>query len=58
MAEMISTSDILVKDTELVAVTLDENQVMPMIEETLLMQEEVLKLKSIDQESLKMVVQL
>lgn len=59
MTEMIQTSAILVKDAKLVAVTLNESYaILEMIEETRQRQEEILKLKSVDQDSLRMVVQL
>ncbi|MGV8135462.1 MAG: hypothetical protein AB2L20_09630 [Mangrovibacterium sp.] len=53
-------SQILISGTELSATKLDKNdqRVIKFIKNTKKKQEEVLKLKNIDQESLQMVVQL
>lgn len=59
MLNSVLMSEILVKDGKLQAIILEENEhLLEMIKETLQQQEEVLKLKSVDQTSLKMVVQL
>ncbi len=59
MPEMILKSDILVQNAVLMAIKLEEsNEILEKLEETQQKQEEVLKLKSVDQDSLKMVVQL
>jgi hypothetical protein len=51
-------SEILVKGARLEAIKLNEKNVAQLIDETKQQQAEVLKLKEVDQESLKMVVQL
>lgn len=51
-------SQILVKDAKLEVIKLIEKNVAQLINETKQKQAEVLKLKEVDQESLKMVVQL
>ncbi len=52
-------SQILVKDAKLTAVRLVETaEIRKLIEETRQKQEEILKLKEVDQERLRMVVQL
>jgi hypothetical protein len=56
--DKLQISEILVKDAKLEAVKLNEINVAHLIDETKQKQAEVLKLKEVDQESLKMVVQL
>ncbi|WP_153825434.1 hypothetical protein [Niastella caeni] len=56
--DKIQISEILVKDAKLEAIKLNEKNVAKLIDETKQKQAEVLKLKEVDQESLKMVVQL
>jgi hypothetical protein len=58
--EKLQLSQILVKDTKLSALKLDDSdkRVINFIEGTKKKQEEVLKLKNIDQDRLRMVVQL
>lgn len=51
-------SQILVKDASLEVIELNEKNVAQLINETRQKQAEVLKLKEVDQESLKVVVQL
>jgi hypothetical protein len=58
--EKLQITQILVKDAKLEAVKLNENNatVTKLIDETKQKQVEVLKLKEVDQETLRMVVQL
>lgn len=58
--EKLQLSQILVKNTNLYATRLDDKseKVMNFIRVTKQKQEEILKLKNIDQDKLKMVVQL
>jgi hypothetical protein len=56
--DKLQISEILVKGAKLEAVKLNEKNVAQLIDETKQKQAEVLKLKEVDQESLKMVVQL
>lgn len=58
--EKLQLSQILVKNTSLYATRLDDKseKVMNFIRVTKQKQEEILKLKNIDQDKLKMVVQL
>jgi hypothetical protein len=56
--DKLQISQILVKDAKLEVIKLSEKNVAQLIDETKQKQAEVLKLKEIDQESLKMVVQL
>jgi hypothetical protein len=56
--DKLQISEILVKDAKLEAVKLNEKNVAKLIDETKQKQAEVLKLKEVDQERLRMVVQL
>ena len=58
--EKLNVTNILVKDVKLVAVKLngDNVDVINLINETKKKQAEILKLKEVDQEGLRMVVQL
>jgi hypothetical protein len=56
--DKLQISQILVKDAKLEVIKLIEKNVAQLINETKQKQAEVLKLKEVDQESLKMVVQL
>jgi hypothetical protein len=56
--DKLQISQILVKDAKLEVIKLIEQNVAQLIDETRQKQAEVLKLKEVDQESLKMVVQL
>lgn len=56
--DKLQISQILVKDAKLEVIQLIEQNVAQLIDETKQKQAEVLKLKEVDQESLKMVVQL
>ena len=56
--DKLQISEILVKGARLEAVKLNETNVAGLINETKQLQAEVLKLKEVDQEMLRMVVQL
>lgn len=56
--EKTDVSKILIKDAILKAINLNEETAIKLIEETKQKQAEVLKLKEINQDMLKMVVQL
>jgi len=56
--DKLQISEILVEGAKLEAIKLNEKNVAQLIDEIKQKQAEVLKLKEVDQESLKMVVQL
>lgn len=56
--EKLKADQILVKDAKLTAVKLDEKDASKLIDATKLKQAETLKLKEVNQERLRMVVQL
>ena len=59
MAAFFQASEILVKDAELKAIELENSvEILQLIETTQQRQEEILKLKIVDQDNLRMVVQL